>query len=400
MLPRSIGQIGKADIERLVRDRVGEGLVLEFKESVPDNTPKSKIEFVADVTAFANTVGGDLVLGVTEERDGNGRPTGIPADAPGLSGNIGAEMLRLDSLIRQGTDPRLLTVQFREIQGFSGGSVLILRIPASSELHQVTLENVSRFYKRSGAGAKYQLDAREIEAEFAARRGRRERMQEFREERLRKIAAGDTPIRLAKHPMVVLHLIPLLTSASDAGIEVGQQASTLNQFRPLTVHDGYNPEPNFEGYVSYWPGFGYQERLSYVQIFHEGIIEAVDAYMVPAGQQTFPGQLTMPFIERVIIGALPDYGRLLRQLGCTSPLYAALSLLGVRGLCLPPSLAPLTARPIDRDVLTPEPVLIHDANEELDRTLKPMFDRIWQAGGYSGSRSYDSGGRWRPDRPG
>ena len=52
--------------------------------------------------------------------------------------------------------------------------------------------------------------------------------------------------------------------------------------------------------------------------------------------------------------------------------------------------------PIDRDLLL-VPELVAEAYDlDIGRTLRPIFDTIWSAAGYSGSLNYDPDGNWRP----
>ena len=78
MISKSFSEIEAADITYLVHEAVPEGRTLEYKETLPSNSDNDKKEFLADVSAFANAAGGDLIYGISEQRDENGRPTGIP----------------------------------------------------------------------------------------------------------------------------------------------------------------------------------------------------------------------------------------------------------------------------------------------------------------------------------
>ena len=125
MIHRPFDQIEKADIEAFVADSVPEGRTLDFKELLPSNGDKDKKELPADVFSFANASGGDMIFGMTEA-------DGAADDAPGLAGiNNDAEILRLDSSIRNGIEPRIPGVRIRVIEGFAKGPVLLVRIPRS-----------------------------------------------------------------------------------------------------------------------------------------------------------------------------------------------------------------------------------------------------------------------------
>src|SRR5450759_5391629 len=66
----------KADLEALHSGGIKESLTLEYKASpAVDGTDKSKLEMVRDVSAFANADGGQIVYGMTEDK--NRMPAGL-----------------------------------------------------------------------------------------------------------------------------------------------------------------------------------------------------------------------------------------------------------------------------------------------------------------------------------
>jgi hypothetical protein len=121
--------LGPADIAELVADSVAEDRTLDYKDQLSGNTDQDHKELLADISALANTLGGYMVFGMAEERDGEGRPTGIPLQVRGLPGNLDAEMLRLEAMARTGIDPRVPRLRFRTVPGGASGSVLVCWVP-------------------------------------------------------------------------------------------------------------------------------------------------------------------------------------------------------------------------------------------------------------------------------
>ena len=66
MIPKPINNVAAADIDDLVRNKVPETRTIEYKRELPGSTDSDKREFLADVSSFANTAGGDLLFGVAE----------------------------------------------------------------------------------------------------------------------------------------------------------------------------------------------------------------------------------------------------------------------------------------------------------------------------------------------
>src|SRR5437588_735185 len=128
----ALGQIDASKLEALRAGGVREGRQLEYKEALPSNSDDDKREFLSDVTSFANAAGGDLIFGVRERRDTEGKPTGEIDAVVGLQGlNLDAERLRLEAMIRDGVAPRMPPVVFHEVRREPNPPCLLLRIPRS-----------------------------------------------------------------------------------------------------------------------------------------------------------------------------------------------------------------------------------------------------------------------------
>ena len=147
---------------------------------MPGSKDADKKDFLADVTAFANAGGGDFVYGIREQRDERGQPTGVAEAGEGVSVlNRDALLRQLESVIRDGVEPRVAGLQTHFVDGFPSGPVFLLRIPRSWDApHMVTFLNVSRFFSRSGA-SRFQLDVHQLRRAFQAGPERAERLRRF-----------------------------------------------------------------------------------------------------------------------------------------------------------------------------------------------------------------------------
>jgi len=389
---RDFDGISKAEIESVVSAGISERRTLDYKQELPGNADGDKKEFLADVSSFANAAGGDLIYGIPESRDPQGQPTSLPDTPTGLAVNAGAEISRLENIIRDGIDPRIPGVQMKAVDGFANGPVFVLRIPKSwAAPHMVIFKGHSRFYSRNSSG-KYPLDVREIRSAFALSESRGERIRSFRQQRLAQVVAGETPVPLEPGPKLVIHVVPLpaMNPFHDGDIStLASQCAKL--IAPISMSSSSHRH-NLDGYLSYTPLDKAGNAWGYVQVFRSGAIEAVDAHVLDAIQANF---IASSALEEAIVKSTARFLEFLKQVG-NDPIVLMVTLLDVKGrrmalrgqrMLYEPSL------PIDRrDLIVPD-LLIEDFQRPTDTIVKPVLDVIWQASGVAGSPNYDESGR-------
>jgi len=267
MLPVNIGEVAAEDVASLVNEKVTERRTLEYKEKLPGGSDLDKKEFLADVCSFANLIGGDILYGIRDERDGDGKPTGIPESVVGLAGlNLSAERERLESIIRNGIQPRIPNVQSAELQMEEHGPVLLLRIARRIKPHMVTFKGTSRFYSRHSTG-KYQLDVQEIGQAFAEQRSLGERMREWRMERIAKIIGEAGPVILEGPSRFLLHFGMRLSLSNPDGIGVQHTFDRDVIQTPEVEIDRMEPKPYRDSLLpvvdSIWQANGYEGTQSH-----------------------------------------------------------------------------------------------------------------------------------------
>ena len=318
MISKPFDDITKPDIDALLTTGVPEGRTIEYKRTLPGNTDQDKKECLADISSFANAAGGDLLYGVAAEE-------GILAAIPGLEiTSTDTEIQRLDSMIQTGIDPRILGVRIKGIDGFTLGPVLLVHIPQSwTSPHMVTFKGTSRFYTRNSAG-KYQMDVTEIGAGFLMAEAVPERMRTFRDDRLSKIIAGETPAPMESKAKMVLHLLPVSSFSKPTIVDVVAVSQNFVNL-PAMGAGGYDGSRlNFDGCMTFLQsGAG----CAYAQLFRSGAIEAVDGITLSVGE---PGIPSVAY-EREVIQVTKAYIRLFRQLEIEPPVIVMLSMIGVKG---------------------------------------------------------------------
>ena len=206
-----------------------------------------------------------------------------------------------------------------------------------------------------------------------------------------KLLLVKTPIPLSDNSKIVLHIIPL--AAFDPSIRFDLSSlSDINTLGSLQfIYAGsFSHRNNFDGFLTYIPLSEGWDIFLYLQIFHSGAIEGVDASTIHNG-----------FIprgyEKGLIGAFKRFLTVQKNLGVELPIVIMLTLLGVSGATIEDYYSQFGIRRphhIDRnDLLVPE-IMIESFDCEPAEVMKPIFDAIWNAAGRPRSLNYNEKGEW------
>ncbi len=388
-----LNQVNAERLEALKTDGTREGRHLEYKEALPGNGEDEKKEFLADATSFANAAGGDLIYGVKGRRDAKGVPTGESEEIIGLPNlNFDATQLRLENMIRDGVAPRML-LTFHPIPRGTAPPCLLLRIPRGwAGPHMITYGNWSRFYSRN-SGGKYQLDVNEIRAGFLAAETTNDRIRRLRVERVARALAFETPAPVGEGPKLILHAFPV-----NASEEVWPRVCAMDEsdiglrFLPIIRGTAENWRFNLDGFVAHTLRDD-NSRQCYTQLFRDGGIEALSGVVLAKDDRR--GGFYPWGMEQRVIGALTQYQTFAKALGVAPPLLVGLTLSGVKGWKILQGDFDFDEHnaALDRDVVSPPEVMLSDLAAPADVVLRPLFDFIWNGGGWRGSPNYPDG-RW------
>jgi hypothetical protein len=383
MIPKPLDEITEADLNDLVDAGVAERKTLDYKQQLPETNDAGKRELLADVSSFANTAGGDLIFGMLER---GGLPTGIP----GVQiGDTDREILRFDSIIRDGLSPRIRHTT-RAVALASGGYVLIVRSERSwYGPHRVIFKGDSRFYGRTTNG-KYELDVTDLRNAFLFANTVTEKVAAFRSERIIALENGETLTPLAEGPKLVMHCMAL----ESFGARHQYDVLALN-IQPMyaTRLSGYGMRVNFEGAICIASG---TPSSAYTQVFRNGVIEAVRVGVLNSSRE--PGMIPSLAYEEAVVTYLPHCFEILKKLGCSPPVLVGISLVGVMGLKmavdLRVQLSMVGSGTIERDVLMLPEIVVEDLSTRAAPLLKPVLDLVWNACGYPASLYFDDAGNW------
>lgn len=389
MIGKNIDEITEKDLQVLIDNAVVERKTIEYKQSLPSNSDSDKKEFLADVSSLANASGGDLIFGIIEDRE-----TGAAKTLDGLTiANVDQEISRLESMIRDGIEPRILGVIFKSVILSNSKTALVLRIPKSwSSPHRVSFRGHDKFYSRSTNG-KYSLDVAELRVAFSLSGTLAERIRAFRENRISAICVDETPIPTYHNPKIVLHLIPISSFNPAQIYDITKYSTHLTKMKPMYC-SGWNYRYNFDGFLTYSQG-AEGTSYSYVQFFRNGIIEAVEGSLL----EPYEGKKFIPSYayERELIDSLPTYLSVLKSVNVELPILAFLTLLGVKGFSMGLDRTKFfvhEVHSIDRDFLLAPEIIVDNYEIIAKDVLRPSFDSIWNACGLPRSLNYDDSGNW------
>ncbi len=384
-------EISEADLIDLIQAARPEGLTIEYKRDPYGNSDADKKEALKDITSFANSAGGHLIIGMEEAK-------GVPTGLTGLPNrDPDAEIGRLESMVREGVEPRIVGVRMRAICLSGGGTALVIRIPRSwNPPHRVRTGGHNRFYVRNSGGA-HETSVEELRVLLTFAADVHQRMKSFRAERIATIVAGQGPCRLPTGGRLFLHLVPLSAFGQAAQIDVERAYACHSQF-PTIGRSSWTRRFNLDGSINVAGG---EERCGYTQVFRNGIVEATFAGILFDRN----GMTILPHAIAEIVQALSSYFEGLRELDVPMPIVLMISYEGVVGARLGIKLEwhsdveriePFP--PVDPLLLPAVIVEDYGNQEDYARALRPIFDALWNGAGFARCPFYDADGNLQRTR--
>jgi hypothetical protein len=150
MLASNVGMIELKptfqELEAFVANQTAEGLRLEFKSISYVRRGKMKdSEITKAVSAFANSVGGSLILGIETKKLGNDTKLELEGDDPTELDKT----LALENIIDQKTNPSVESYQVQLITSPNGAKFYWIEVQRSSTAPHQAADNL--YYKRNGS---------------------------------------------------------------------------------------------------------------------------------------------------------------------------------------------------------------------------------------------------------
>ncbi|USX27247.1 ATP-binding protein [Oxalobacteraceae bacterium OTU3CINTB1] len=385
-LPRDLSATNEAHFTALVDAQVSEGTYLDFKRDLPSRDARGTNDLIADVSAFANSSGGDLLYGIDENGEGQAAAV-VPQP-----GNMDEEARRIQDVLMNNIEPRVPGIQVQAVT-VGGGFVLVIRVPQSwAGPHRV--KSNLHFYIREN-GRKRPLDVPEVRGLFLRSDQQAQRVRDFRTERLGKILSGDAPHRLVPGAALVGHLVP--TQAALGTVDVDPIAYMRQRRLPVLGATIPGSRINADGALAVRnPNMA--GTYGYSQLFRNGYFETVKVFEFTAEGKPPLGSIAY---EEQFIALLRQLREEYAQLGIGTEMTCMVSILDADRVELGLNRWNYNLDDhqghFDRRTLVLPDVLL-PAELAPEQALRPIFDLVWQSAGLERSFNYNDAGEWAPER--
>jgi hypothetical protein len=388
----SFDKIREEDLIALVSTGVPESQTLDYKRDTYGNTDSEKREFLADITSFANTIGGDILIGIDESN-------GLPAAIAPIGGNIDAEVRRLESMALTGIEPRLTNLRVRPV-AVTGGHIIVVRVPRSfTPPHRIVAQNSNRFFARAGA-SKYEPNVEQLRHLFTDAPRMAERIRSFQADRLVKIAGGNAPIPMSQTGKLAVHVIPLPSFVDGRMTDIVSKLSQGHHL-PIPLDEigfSYAHTVNLDGYLNF-AQVPLGKHKSYAQFFRNGAIEGACELRTDDG-------VTSRFLTReltnVVISRVCQYLRVLKAYDMGLPVYVYLSICNATRTVLRYETTYgnfAETSPLGLEIVTCPETYIDDFEIDLIDAMRPAFNTLWNAVGHLRCERYDYLAKWKASDP-
>lgn len=403
MLDKPLKDIDISDIEKLKLDQVREGKTIDYKRDMylldHDNQEvrdKQREEFLKDVSSFANTIGGHLIIGIEEDNL-------VPVGISGITINdLDKLKNQLHQLIDRWIEPRIsCDIEGAQLSGVPNKYVLLIRVSQSLVApHRIVYQGqFGQFYGRNSSGT-FIMDTSNLRQAFTLSETVYDRIKAFHKDRINQIINHDAPVLTKGDSHLILHLIPLESFSAHTIFDV----ETIRSAKVSHSRLFYNGRYNMDGYVSFE---GHDEATgknrSYIQLFRNGGVEYVQSdivhplsnnpsilrqYGITAEDAKSHSYLFTDCLEQEAVDYMKCHFQFFNNLGIHPPIWCFVTLSNVKDALIWYRDALRTtdqSRPIDREILDLPELRIDDFSVDPQVLLKPLIDIMWNAGGWKES---------------
>ncbi|MDR8049516.1 AlbA family DNA-binding domain-containing protein [Burkholderia cenocepacia] len=371
-----IRDVTYADLLALKENQIPESHTLDYKREFPADRD-ARTSLACDVVAFANTRGGDLVIGVQEEQ-------GIIANIKPIDlTDRDASLLTLQSALTDLIEPKVPGIRLHAVPVPTGGYIVICRTPPSFQApHRVRKTGV--FYTRTSTGID-PMDITTLRSAFLQSAAATEKAKQFRERRMLEVR--ETPRTPFKGGALgVLHVAPMASVLGGVSFDT-DTLYPVAQKTPPPVDFHFGPRVNFDGVMSACDT--QDETYGYTQIFRDGCIESVMPIQADKGDVAWINRFRETLTNQ---GHHTGLVEALVRLGLDGPAFVMLSFIDIGGAPLenPRQFSshiygkPAVVPPRYANLMVPE-LFVDSFTTAAADIYTPLFDLVWNAAGRRGS---------------
>lgn len=386
LLEIPLARITERDLLNLIEARAPESVAIDYKRQAYGAKEQDRTEFLKDISSFANTLGGDLVIGLEEDDR-------LPVRIVPFCGSIDEESRRLLDWAKTGLEPRLPGLELHAVSLAAGGHVLIVRVRRShARPHGVIFGGRTQFCARHQLG-RYEPNVAQLRGLFNEGPELVRLIRDFRMERVIRIQAGANPAGIGPGAKLVLHVVSMEAFADGRLIDIADliMNGTHVPLPPSGFARNNRNTVNLDGYLNIM----YETPAGYAQFLRSGLIEGV---------LELPADDSSRFVHGInfatsVVAAARQYIEVLNVYGAGGPYVVLLSICEVKGARLRygmrhPAGGFYESGPCGEDLIATPDVVIQGEPDDVPARLRPAFNMIWNAFGVHPCELYNQDGAW------
>ncbi|HSQ98082.1 MAG TPA: ATP-binding protein [Rickettsiales bacterium] len=392
VIDKDIKQITEEDLENLVLNKRQEDTFLDFKRDLYGKTDTDKKELLKDVSAFANSSGGEIIIGIEEDNYSQAKELcGFSCD------NIAVEKNRIEQIIINGLEPKLDTFKVRYINLKQNKYAIVIRIEHSPLFpHMVSLQRFNKFYMRK-SDKNLLLDVYELRNLFLKSENFMQEIKKYNENKIKNAFISKTVLPTIEAPKVLINFIPFDAFTRQTFLDLANSEVKIN-FPEQRI--------NFDGLIAYQ--MNDRGINTYCQLHRNGVVEFLSSSTKMFNEINNPFGAIPDLVEtklKVIYGGKSGYEyylirksleflRILKNFKVQPPIYIFVSLVGAKGyriLYENSKGEKKITNAIDRDIISLPELELKDYNLDFKKHIRFIFDMIWNACGEKQSINFKNG---------
>lgn len=356
------GTVDLQSLNQLIEGQVPEDEVLEYKQT----WCRDAQEFCKDISALANTKGGVIAFGVTEEDGCAGQLEGV--------GDVDDRVASYVQAVASNVRPTII-LQHQRVRLTNGKDVVLFATPMSrSGPHMTVARGVPQIFKRAGTVAQI-MTVDELRSAFLHSRFEEDVVLERHWEHLKSAYPP-----AADEYGICIDVFPLPLDAERFDVSDDLNDSIQNIFK--NIWSIVPARIAFDGFAlgATEKSTARVRRSGWISITHLPHLSTDDSNIFPQ----------VHFITRLLL-AVEALRECMNALTIQPPWYICMTLYGMQGRTLAKSSSAIErdAKRIDLDMLKFEPLMDNDLSVQPHTLVQSWCNRLWQAAGLQRCDIYD-----------